>query len=133
MKILIVEDNQFATELIAGMLKSFEVEYDTACDGITAIEKFKMSKNKEYDLVFIDVIMPEINGFEAAEKIRELDRPDAVTVPIIAVTAYTSNKAKSDLKASGFNGMITKPISFGSVKKMIEKYCEQQDAEFEWV
>lgn len=133
MKVLIVEDNQFATELLGEMLKSFDIEFDTANDGTTAIEKFKESQNKEYDLIFMDVVMPEMNGFEAATELRKLDRPDAVTVPIIAVTACTSNKAKTDLEASGFNGMISKPISFGNVKMMIEKYCEQNDAEFVWV
>ena len=122
MKVLVVEDNEFSTNLISVMLNSLDIDVDTAKDGHDAILKFERSSKNEYDIIFMDIVMPVLNGNESAATIRMIDREDAKTVPIIAITALNSDKDKEVMLESGMDGILQKPLSVPALKEIIEKY-----------
>lgn len=110
-RILLVEDNELNLEIAMEIIGETGAAIETAYNGHEALEKFVDSQVGYYDLVFMDVQMPVMNGYEATRAIRNLNRPDAATVPIIAMTA---NAFAEDMVASRQAGMdehITKPLS----------------------
>jgi CheY-like chemotaxis protein len=87
-----------------------DIETDCASDGEEAVELFKKSREGTYDAILMDIRMPKMNGLEAARIIRGMDRPDAASIPIIALTA---NALDEDIRmsfAAGMNAHLTKPI-----------------------
>ena len=127
MKILVVEDNEFSTNLITEMLNSLGVEVVTASDGHDAILKFERSAKNEFDMIFMDIVMPKLNGNESAATIRMIDREDARTIPIIAITALNSETDRQMMHESGMDGFLQKPLSIPAVKEIIEQYSTQND------
>ena len=127
MKILVVEDNEFSTNLITEMLNSLGVEVVTASDGHDAILKFERSAKNEFDMIFMDIVMPKLNGNESAATIRMIDREDARTIPIIAITALNSETDRQIMRESGMDGFLQKPLSIPAVKEIIEQYSTQND------
>ena len=127
MKILVVEDNEFSTNLITEMLNSLGVEVVTASDGHDAILKFERSAKNEFDMIFMDIVMPKLNGNESAATIRMIDREDARTSPIIAITALNSETDRQMMRESGMDGFLQKPLSIPAVKEIIEQYSTKND------
>lgn len=127
MKILVVEDNEFSTNLITEMLNSLGVEVVTASDGHDAILKFERSAKNEFDMIFMDIVMPKLNGNESAATIRMIDREDASTIPIIAITALNSETDRQMMRESGMDGFLQKPLSIPAVKEIIEQYSTKND------
>lgn len=127
MKILVVEDNEFSTNLITEMLNSLGVEVVTASDGHDAILKFERSAKNEFDMIFMDIVMPRLNGNESAATIRMIDREDARTIPIIAITALNSETDRQMMRESGMDGFLQKPLSIPAVKEIIEQYSTKND------
>ena len=127
MKILVVEDNEFSTNLITEMLNSLGVEVVTASNGHDAILKFERSAKNEFDMIFMDIVMPKLNGNESAATIRMIDREDARTIPIIAITALNSETDRQMMHESGMDGFLQKPLSIPAVKEIIEQYSTQND------
>ena len=127
MKILVVEDNEFSTNLITEMLNSLGVEVVTASDGHDAILKFERSAKNEFGMIFMDIVMPKLNGNESAATIRMIDREDARTIPIIAITALNSETDRQMMHESGMDGFLQKPLSIPAVKEIIEQYSTQND------
>ena len=127
MKILVVEDNEFSTNLITEMLNSLGVEVVTASDGHDAILKFERSAKNEFGMIFMDIVMPRLNGNESAATIRMIDREDARTIPIIAITALNSETDRQMMRESGMDGFIQKPLSIPAVKEIIEQYSTKND------
>ena len=127
MKILVVEDNEFSTNLITEMLNSLGVEVVTASDGHDAILKFERSAKNEFDMIFMDIVMPKLNGNESAATIRMIDREDARTNPIIAITALNSETDRQMMRESGMDGFLQKPLSIPAVKEIIEQYSTKND------
>lgn len=127
MKILVVEDNEFSTNLITEMLNSLGVEVVTASDGHDAILKFERSAKNEFDMIFMDIVMPKLNGNESAATIRMIDREDARTIPIIAITALNSETDRQMMRESGMDGFLQKPLSIPAVKEIIEQYSTKND------
>ena len=110
MRVLLAEDNDLNIEVASFMLEQQGITVECARDGQEALEKFKASATGYYDIILMDVIMPVMDGIEAARSIRLLPRPDAQVIPIIAVTA---NAFADDVQASseaGMNGHISKPL-----------------------
>lgn len=108
--VLLAEDLQFNAEIAAEFLSEANLRVEFAENGTEAVRKFRESPINHYALIFMDIQMPEMDGYEAARAIRASDRPDAATVPIIAMTA---NAFMDDIKAAddaGMNGHIAKPI-----------------------
>lgn len=121
-KVLVVEDNAFSTNLMTEMLDSLGVESVTASNGHDAILKFEKSEKNEFSIIFMDIVMPKLNGNESAATIRMIDREDAMTIPIIAITALNSDADKKVMEESGMDGFLQKPLSLPALKEIIDKY-----------
>jgi CheY-like chemotaxis protein len=113
--ILIVEDNKMNQKVIGTMLRALGYSYDTADDGYKG---FLQAKAKKYDLIFMDLIMPEMDGYDSARKIITVDK----TVLIVAFTADNMPNAKVKAELSGIKEFITKPVKIEDLKKLFTKY-----------
>ena len=127
LKILLVEDNELNMEIAEFVLQNEGVSVTKAWNGQEAVEIFKKSRPDEFDVILIDIMMPVMNGYEAAKIIRTLDRDDAKTIPIIAMTAnaFTEDRLKS--KESGMNEHIAKPIDAKLLVKVISEFVENKE------
>ena len=94
-------------------------------DGKQAVDLFAGSAPGDFDVILMDIMMPIMNGLDAAKAIRAMDREDAVTIPIIAVSANSFSDDVAASKASGMNEHLSKPIDFGKVAAMIHKYIRK--------
>lgn len=120
--ILLVEDNTINMELACELLRQTEACIDTAANGEEAFEMFRESEEGYYDLVFMDIQMPVMDGNEATRKIRALERKDAKVVPIVAMTAYIfAEDIRLSLKA-GMDMHIAKPLNFEKLSDVMRKY-----------
>jgi CheY-like chemotaxis protein len=107
---LLVDDVDINRLIAANMLEYTGLVIDEAADGEEALETFKNSPPDRYDIIYMDVQMPKMNGYEASLAIRALDRPDAKTVPIIALTANAFKEDMDKAIASGMNAHLAKPL-----------------------
>lgn len=121
-RILIAEDNDINRQVAIGMLKKFGLEIDLAKNGYEAIEQFKISN---YDLIFMDCQMPEMDGFQATREIRKLDTK-AKKVIIIAMTASVLEIEKEKCLASGMDNFLGKPFSVNDLEDILIKYLVPQ-------
>ena len=119
-KILLAEDNDLNAEIAMVQLEELGIRVTRAADGKEAVKTFAENPPGTFDLIFMDIMMPEMNGYEATETIRSMNnRPDCCSIPIIAMTA---NAFAEDVQASldaGMNGHIAKPIVIDEVIKAI--------------
>ncbi len=107
---LLVEDNELNTEIALAILEMQGFLVDTAENGLVGVERFQASESGYYDLILMDIRMPVMDGLEAAQTIRKLNREDAKTVPIIAMTANAFDEDMKKSIESGMNGHLTKPV-----------------------
>lgn len=110
-RILLCEDIQMNAEITKLLLKNKRIQVDWAKDGLEGVELFKGSPDHYYSAILMDLRMPRLDGYAATEAIRRLDRDDAGTVPILAMTADAFEEDMRRSKEVGMNGYITKPIS----------------------
>ena len=127
LKILLVEDNELNMEIAEFVIQNEGASVTKAWNGQEAVEIFQKSRSDEFDVILMDIMMPVMNGYEAAKMIRTLDRDDAKTVPIIAMTAnaFTEDRLKS--KESGMNEHIAKPIDAKLLVKVISEFVENKE------
>lgn len=122
LKVLLAEDNDLNAEIAIVQLEELGMKITRAADGEEAVRFFRENLQGTFDLILMDVMMPKMNGYEATKAIRSIqDRPDAVTIPIIAMTA---NAFAEDVQASmdaGMNGHLSKPIVMEEVVKTIAR------------
>ena len=90
-------------------------------DGQEAVELFRNSEPGEFDVILMDIMMPIINGYEAAKRIRSLDREDAKKIPIIAMTANAFTEDRIRAKEAGMDEHVAKPVDVELLKKVIHK------------
>lgn len=109
-RVLIVEDNEINEEILEELLHMEGALTESAGNGQEAVDRWEESSPGYYDLILMDVQMPVMNGYEAAAVIRNQDRPDAKTIPIIALTANAFSEDKNKALAAGMNAHVTKPI-----------------------
>ena len=124
-RILVAEDNELNLEIENYMLTEEGAEVTDAHNGKEAVDIFAGSAPGTYDVILMDIMMPVMNGLEAARAIRELNHPDAEKIPIIAVSA---NAFADDIKASresGMNDHLSKPIDYTKVTDVIRKYVNK--------
>lgn len=121
--VLLAEDNELNAEIAAVQLEEFGMNVERAVDGKNAVEIFRNHPEGTFDVILMDIMMPEMNGYEAAKAIRAMnDRPDEKNIPIIAMTA---NSFAEDVQASldaGMNAHLSKPIVIDEVIKTIIRY-----------
>ena len=120
--VLMVEDNDINAQVIQAQLEQLGMKVTRAVDGKEAVELFRNSEVHTFDVILMDILMPGMNGYEATRAIRRMhDHADALTIPIIAMTA---NAFAEDVQASldaGMNGHLSKPIVMDEVIKAIAR------------
>ncbi len=121
-KILLAEDNDLNWEIAQELLSEIGLELDWAENGQICVEKFENSSVGTYDGILMDIRMPVMTGYEATKAIRKLDRSDASTIPIIAMTADAFSDDIQKCLACGMNGHIAKPIDMREVTRMLERF-----------
>ena len=126
MNILLVEDNELNREITKYVLEDAGALVTDAENGQKALEEFSESQQYAFDCILMDIMMPVMNGIEAAKKIRSLNRDDAKTIPIIALSANTLLKDETNLDLSGINGYIEKPIYAKKLLATINSFCNMK-------
>jgi signal transduction histidine kinase/CheY-like chemotaxis protein len=124
-RVLVVEDNAVNRMLIAAYLDEFGLSYDIAEGGAEAVKRLG---TKAYDLVLMDIMMPELDGVEATKRIRKL-RGAAAEVPIVALTAYAMKGDRETYLAAGMDGYVSKPIRGRELFAALAPYLAPDDAE----
>ena len=122
MKVLLVEDNELNIEVALMLLEDAGVKADVAKNGKEAVDKFLASKEGDYDLILMDVMMPVMNGYEATQTIRCSSHPLATSIPIIAQTANAFQDDIKRVKEAGMNAHISKPIEEENLLKILAQY-----------
>jgi CheY-like chemotaxis protein len=116
--ILIIEDNKMNQNVIGTLLKSLGYTYDIADDGYAG---YLLAKSKSFDLIFMDLIMPEMDGFESAQRILKHDK----SVLIVAFTADNMPETKKKAELSGIKDFISKPVRIDELKRLFARYFKK--------
>ena len=119
-KILLAEDNIMNREIAVEMLQEMGAFVITAENGQEAVEKFAESPTEYFDVILMDVMMPVMGGYEASRRIRRLERADAESVPIIAITANAFQEDIIESEEAGMNAHLSKPLDFVALGRQIE-------------
>ncbi|MCL1911263.1 MAG: transporter substrate-binding domain-containing protein [Leptospirales bacterium] len=127
-RILLVEDIEINRIIIRELLSETGVEIEEAENGQIAVDAFNNSPDKYFDVIFMDVQMPVMGGYEATKKIRLLDRPDSKVIPIIAMTANAYKEDIEEALSSGMNSHIAKPVEVDNIMKTLTKFLSPQNA-----
>lgn len=117
--ILAVDDNKTNLLVFKGLLKKTNAKIDTSLKGSEAIELFK---SNNYDIVFLDHMMPEMDGVEVLKKIKEIEKDKEKKTPVIVLTANAMEGSKEEYLAYGFNDYLSKPVNGASLKNILKKY-----------
>lgn len=118
-RILLAEDNDLNAEIATEILEMTGVTVERAADGKIAVDMMNECKDGYYDLIFMDIQMPRMNGYEATEKIRTLLDPKKANIPIIAMTANAFDEDKKNALAAGMNAHLTKPIDVSTLMEVL--------------
>lgn len=121
-RVLVAEDNELNWEIIQALLSDIGIEVEWAENGQICIKKFQESERGYYDAILMDLRMPVMNGYEATEAIRAMDREDAQAMPIIAMTADAFAEDIQRCLDCGMNAHTSKPINFDEVAALLKKY-----------
>ena len=119
LRVLLAEDNEINMEITAELLSAHGAEITQAWNGRQAVELFRRSDPFAFDVVLMDMQMPELDGCQAARAIRALDRPDAASVPIVAVTANAFAEDMAETTAAGMDAHVSKPIDFETLRRTL--------------
>lgn len=125
-KVLLADDTEFNAEVFNDLLAIVNMRVDWAENGRIAVEMFERSEPGQYEAVFMDIQMPEMNGYEAAKAIRASVHPEAKTIPIYALTANTFTEDVSDAFHAGMNGHLEKPIDTALVYEILQKVVNEK-------
>ena len=123
--ILLAEDNELNMEIAEFMLQNEGAEVTKAWDGQEAVKIFEKSRSGEFDVILMDIMMPVMNGYEAAKMIRSLDREDAKAIPIIAMTVNAFTEDRLRAKEAGMDEHVAKPVDVESLIKVIHRLVER--------
>lgn len=121
-RILLVEDNELNWEIAHDLLSELGLTLEWAENGQICLDKFTSAPEGFYDAILMDIRMPVMNGFEATKALRALARPDAKTIPVIAMTADAFAEDVRKCLACGMNAHVAKPIDVREVTRLLEKY-----------
>ncbi|MDD6049836.1 MAG: response regulator, partial [Clostridiales bacterium] len=120
-RVLVAEDNELNMEIMQAFLEQMGCQVDSAYNGLEALDMFKASDPGSYQIVFMDVMMPIMDGLEAAHLIRTCERPDSATVPIIAVSANAFDEDIRRSLASGMNAHLSKPVKPHRLQQVMQQ------------
>lgn len=117
--VLIVDDNEINLMVAEEMLKPLKMQIETASDGKHALE---MIRNKKYDLIFMDHLMPVMDGIEAVTELRKLEEPYYKEVPVIALTGNTAKEQREEYIQAGMSDYLSKPIDMEDIYRIVKKW-----------
>ena len=126
LNILIAEDNEINWEIIHALLEMFGITSERAVNGKVCVERLSNAKDDEFDLIFMDIQMPEMNGLDATRTIRKFENAKKANLPIIAMTADAFSENVAECLKAGMNGHVAKPIDIKFVIKEIRKIKENK-------
>ena len=127
--ILLAEDNELNMEIAEFILQNEDAVVTKAWNGQEAVEIFRKSRPDEFDAILMDIMMPVMNGYEAAKMIRSLDREDAKVIPIIAMTANAFTEDRMRAKEAGMDEHIAKPVDGKLLVKVINELVKHNQRE----
>ncbi|MBR4162465.1 MAG: response regulator [Solobacterium sp.] len=121
-RVLLVEDNDLNRELAKEILKHTGIEVEFAEDGLKCIQKLQEKEPGYYDLILMDILMPNLDGIEATRRIRKMKDPMIANIPIVAMTANVYNTDRKRALEAGMNDFTGKPIVISNLYETMEKY-----------
>lgn len=125
MKLLMAEDNELNAEIATTLLADRGALVTNVSDGKQALDEFTKNPPGTYDAILMDIMMPVMDGIAATKAIRSLTRPDAKTIPILAMTANAFEEDAKQCFAAGMNAHIAKPIDMELLEKTLQRVYEQ--------
>ena len=132
-RVLLVEDNELNVEIAEFMLTENGAKVETVKNGLEAVQHFKVSEPGTYDVILMDVMMPVMDGLTATRTIRDLERQDAKTIPIIAMTANAFREDEERCMEAGMNAHLAKPLDDEKIKQTISEELRRPNACHEWL
>ncbi|MBO6166376.1 MAG: response regulator [Eubacterium sp.] len=126
-KALLVDDSDLGREVSLGVISKFEMKCDVASSGISAVD---MVMNSDYDIVFMDIAMPVMNGIDAMHEIRELSDEKFKDMPIIGISEDALMKNREELTGEGFNEVIVKPFDVQTLASVLFRFIEKDKVKF---
>lgn len=120
MKILIVEDNIMVQKIIQALLINLGHQVNAASDGAEAVSKFQ---EENYHFIFMDIGLPDFDGYEATRRIRALEKQTLTHVPIVALTAHIGDQYRVEALASGMDDFLNKPLTPEKAEEVFSKYA----------
>ena len=127
--LLLVEDNDLNAEIAQTMLEDEGAQVTVAANGKQAVERFQSSPPGTFDAILMDVMMPVMDGLAATRAIRALDRTDAASIPILAMTANAFKEDAEKCFAAGMNAHLTKPLRPEEMVRAIARCCDKEKAQ----
>lgn len=121
-RILVVEDNELNMEIITTLLEDYKIIVEKAYNGEEALHMVKDHEPKYYDLIFMDIMMPVMDGLEATKEIRRLPRRDCQEIPIVAMSANAFDEDVKKSLASGMNGHLSKPLDLQKLENVLAEF-----------
>ena len=128
-KVLLVEDNELNREIATEILKSLGLKVDYAADGMEAVEIMSSEAGNQYDMIFMDIQMPKMDGYTATREIRTLNDSKKANIPIIAMTANAFDEDRKKAIKAGMNGHIAKPIDVNVILQNLDRIFGQKGDE----
>ena len=119
---LLVEDNELNVEIAMEILKMFELDAVCACNGKEAVESYQGREPGYFDIIFMDIQMPVMDGYTAAKAIRSSGREDSASIPIVAMTANAFSEDVQKAIHTGMNDHVAKPIDIKHLAKVLAKW-----------
>ena len=123
-KVLLVEDNELNREIATAIMKELGLEVDDVEDGTDAVNIMSSAEGRKYDLIFMDIQMPKMDGYTATREIRTLNDQKCANIPIIAMTANAFEEDRKKAVKAGMNGHIAKPISADVILENLDQIFE---------
>ncbi|MFA6846488.1 MAG: response regulator, partial [Sphaerochaetaceae bacterium] len=120
--ILLAEDHQLSSIIVTRVLTPLGLNVELARDGAQALAMFKKSEVGYYNMILMDIQMPELDGLQASREIRNSSHPDAKSIPIVAMSASVFPKDKEESREAGMYEHLEKPIEVGKLKQVLYKY-----------
>lgn len=127
--VLLTEDNELNMEIAEFVLQNEGAVVTKAWNGQKAVDIFRKNRPGEFDVILMDIMMPVMNGYEAAKMIRSLDREDAKVIPIVAMTANAFTEDKMRAKEAGMDEHIAKPVDGKLLVKVINELVKRNQRE----